>query len=383
MTRSAEENQGTSGHPARTISDKLLYSIPGFQFSYRHFAMSDAEREDEPLEMDPVVELQAKLAALSDQHGQAMAQINALSSGANRSYVYLPRDRPVQPFSGDVLVDGRSIDEFIDEVQRAIRTRGLSDGDQVDFILSLLRGSALEEVKLCTDEQANGPGEIFNFLREAYGEKRSVAQLLQTFYSRYQLEGEDFFEYSHALSQILRSALKQKPSAVSDAKIAVRDQFIEGIQDSSLRRELRKTVREKPESTLLDVRQEAIAWSLEDRPNGPKVAKSRSVLCDRVGGRSQGAGGAPDKVPSTLDEILKVVTEQGKAIGELVNAVKESVTLRENAFRSARPRPRFQFTDEGRPICFKCKGVGHIARECRQNRPERSPTANDAHVPGN
>lgn len=103
----------------------------------------------------------------------------------------------------------------------------MGNDDQVDFIFSLLRGSALEEIKLCTGGEQIEPEEIFCFLREAYGERRSVAQLLQTFFSCFQLEGEDFFEYSHALSQILRLALKQRPDAVRDTKMAVRDQFVE------------------------------------------------------------------------------------------------------------------------------------------------------------
>lgn len=91
------------------------------------------------------------MAELSGKHDEAMARITALSSGANRSYVYLPRERPIQPFSGDTTVDGRPIDEFLDEVQWAVRARGLGTDDQVDFILSLLKGSALEEVRLRTN----------------------------------------------------------------------------------------------------------------------------------------------------------------------------------------------------------------------------------------
>lgn len=77
---------------------------------------------------------------------------------------------------------------------------------------------------------------------------------------------------------------------MSNAKIAVRDQFIEGVQDSSLRRELRKMVREKPQSSPLEVREEAIAWSLEDKPCNTKVAKSRSVVCDSIRGEGQRSG---------------------------------------------------------------------------------------------
>lgn len=203
-------------------------------------------------ETTPVEQLQAQLSELSKKHDTAMEAIATLTA-SNRSYVYVPRERQIEPFSGDPDKDGRSVEEFIEEVERVIRTRGQSPTDKVDFILSPLRGSALEEIRLCSDGDLKDPNELFTLLREAYAEKRSVAQLLQAFYGRQQREDEDIQEYSHALSQILRLALKQKTDAVSDAKMAVRDQFIEGVQDPSLRRELRKMVREKPQSTLLNI----------------------------------------------------------------------------------------------------------------------------------
>lgn len=103
------------------------------------------------------------------------------------------------------------------------------------------------------DGEPQNPTEVFTWLREAYSDKRSVAQLLHAFYGRQQREGEDFQDFSHSFAQILRQALKQKPDAVSDSKVVVRDQFIEGVSDTSLRRELRRVVKEKPGSTLKDV----------------------------------------------------------------------------------------------------------------------------------
>ncbi|XP_056272346.1 uncharacterized protein LOC130195081 [Pseudoliparis swirei] len=333
---------------------------------------------------DALEQLQAQFVELSERHDKAMEAIDALNKGANRSYVYVPRERQIQPFSGDAVKDGRSIDEFIEEVDRIIKARGQSPEDGVDFILSLLRGSALEEVRLCTEGETKGPSELFTLLREAYSEKRSVAQLLHTFFGRQQKEGEDFQEYSHALSQILRLALKQRPDAVSDAKIAVRDQFIEGVRDPSLRRELRKMVRGKPRSSLFEVREEAIAWSFEDKSCDTKVAKSRQVVCDSIRGEGQGFGNSQEK-NTTLEDIVKVVSEQSRAIGELTIALKEGLAFKENYNKDqgGKPRLRPQFTEDGKPICFKCKGEGHIARECTRRRPENHPATNNASIPEN
>ncbi len=75
-----------------------------------------------------------------------MSTLSNMSNVANRSCVYIPRERQIVPFSGDYVKECQYV-EF-DEVERVIRVRGLNTDDQVDFILSHLRGSALDEVKL-------------------------------------------------------------------------------------------------------------------------------------------------------------------------------------------------------------------------------------------
>lgn len=112
--------------------------------------------------------------------------------------------------------------------------------------------------------QSVGPSDLFAYLRNAFGERRSVTQLLQSFYNRKQADGEDLRDYSHALSQILSSVVKQSTNAISDENTVLRDQFIEGLKNATLRRELRKMVREKPHSSLLEVRDEALLWEMED-----------------------------------------------------------------------------------------------------------------------
>ena len=334
-----------------------------------------------PCETGAIREIQNKLAELSMQHEQAM---RAMSSNVNKSYVYVPRERQITPFSGDPAKDGRSVEEFIEEVARVVRARGQNTGDQIDFVLSLLRGSALEEVRLCTGGEPDDVSELFTLLREAFAEKRTVAQLLQAFYGRRQRENETLQEYSHALSQVLRLALKQRTDAVSDARVAVRDQFIEGVRDVSLKRELRRMVRDRPRCTLLEVREEAIAWSLEDQRD-TKVAQTKQVVCDSIRKEGLGTGTLQEKPEVSLEDIVKMVSEQSKAIGELTIALKEGMGQKDRTYRDwgGRPRPKPQFTDDGKPICFKCKEPGHISRECPQRKAGSQVTATSASLPGN
>lgn len=83
------------------------------------------------------------------------------SRALTRSYIYVPRERQVQSFCGEWEKDGRSVEEFIGEVERVIRSREQTTDEQCDFILSLLRGPALEEVRLCTGSQLVEPSDLF------------------------------------------------------------------------------------------------------------------------------------------------------------------------------------------------------------------------------
>lgn len=77
--------------------------------------------------------------------------------------------------------------------------------------------------------------------------------MFRNFYNCKQKEGEDIRDFSHAFSCVL----KQHPKSVANEKAVLRDQFVEGVRDYSLRRELRKYVRDNPTSTLIEVREEA------------------------------------------------------------------------------------------------------------------------------
>ncbi|XP_049333758.1 uncharacterized protein LOC125801299 [Astyanax mexicanus] len=343
--------------------------------------MSDSE-EDVPVQQgNDFEQLQHQIDELSRWRDETQANGAVGGNSSTRSYIYVPRERHIQSFCGEPSKDGRSVEEFIEEVERVLRAREQSQEEQVDFLISLLKGSALEEVRLCMGSEQCQPSDVFDFLRKAFGERRSAAQLLQTFYQRRQAEGENLRDYSHALSQILTSVVKQSPDTLSDEKTILRDQFIEGLREASLRRELRKFVREKPQSSLLEVRNEAMLWSQEDsRSYGPRVVKHRHMQSEVTGETNCSAIHMGGEHTATLESILKTLTQQAKqlseqdrTISELAKAVQKLATpevKQTGHYRETRTEPKF--TEDGQPICFRCNGVGHIAKNCTQRRHEKA-----------
>lgn len=184
--------------------------LPGDEYDDAHGA--SGERLD----------MHTQIQELNRKHEETMAAIANLSREPTRSYIYVPRERHIQPFSCDFNKDGRYVDEFIEEVERVMHARQTAE-DQLDFVLSLLKGAALEEVRLRMGNDSKHPSDIFEFLRAAFREKRSVSQLLQTFYSRKQIEGEDVRAYSHALSQILNAIQKQSPNAMANVSMVIQN----------------------------------------------------------------------------------------------------------------------------------------------------------------
>lgn len=98
---------------------------------------------------NPLVQLQAQMMELSRKHDAVMTSIADLGNAQTRSIVYIPREKHIPPFSGEPGKDVHTVDEFIEEVEHVMRARGMRSEEQVDFVLSQLKGSALEEVKLC------------------------------------------------------------------------------------------------------------------------------------------------------------------------------------------------------------------------------------------
>ncbi|KAA0710593.1 hypothetical protein E1301_Tti015735 [Triplophysa tibetana] len=268
--------------------------------------------------------------------------------------VYVPREQRGHMFSGR---GEDNVFEWVEEIHSCLRVRHLPLVEQTSFVLDHLEGPAKNEIKYRAREDRETPEQVFSILKELYWSSQSYIALQQNFFSRKQLEGESLQEYSHALFALMDKVVQQAPGGMTNSVVLPRDQFVEHVLDSGLRRELKRFVRLNPDSTLLDVRKEAIRWveegfHYEMRERSHSVPTS-SALQYRVQGQIDSSGPSDGNV-SELTELKRMMRVQQEQLNELTQS------LRQIQSQSVGSHPRRL----GPIFCRRCNQPGHIARNC-------------------
>lgn len=294
----------------------------------------------------------------------------AVSGGASSAgptiterLVVVPRDRRCPMFNGKT---GIGITEWVEEVQACIRARHLSVADQAFFIFDHLEGEAREEIKYRTNTEKRDPAKILAILTELFGCARSYVTLQQAFFSRKQREGETLLEFSLALMSLMEQVKQCAPEGSFNVEVLLRDQFVEHVLDSALRRELKQFVRGKPTATLLEVRGEGIRWEREGFPGG---ARERSHSLPSMYGLQYGVQGGPRPASPGPSLELGELKELLKRQQEQLNQLTQTVASMPFSFQPARS------SRTGPVICHRCRQPGHIARDCEGERVRIRPAA--------
>ena len=319
-----------------------------------------------------VEQLKQKLQKLEEEHNQAYQLLKTLqakeSPGApapsqpqEKQLVVIPNEQKLRKFSGRHRDNELSIEDFTDNVKSAITSRGLPLPEQANLVLSYLEGPAKEEMKLYPKSDLTNSDQIFHLLQESFGEKRSVPQLLKAFYDRRQREGETLRAFSHALRELQAKIQKKSVTKSSGQDAALRDHFAENVRDPLLRKELKKFIRTHPEISFLDTREEAIRWAEEDEKScgpRPRVASSHETSTSTK----------PSSIESAMNEMIKTLQGQQKAIEDLAANLKKLNTVPTHRGQNIQPTPQFQQRqprpEAGGDRCYQCGAPGHFARDC-------------------
>lgn len=276
---------------------------------------------------------------------------------------YLPRERKCPKFSGSTAAGALSVEEWVEEAQSCIRSRHLSVLDKAMFLYDHLEGEARNEIKYRPIASRENPEEIISILKEVYGCTKSYVYWQQRFFDRKQRENESLFEFSHALMELMDRVKQCKSDAIPNSGEVLRDQFCENVRDHTLRRELKRLVRDNGDMSLLGVRREAIRWMEEGQPGrdrGQRAVPRNSEVqfvpqCEATIAQT-----------SELAELKEMVLRQQAQLDMLVQHFRPSSS---NVSGFTSRNNRFRRTPDGQPICLRCDGSGHIARHCRATPP--------------
>lgn len=274
--------------------------------------------------------------------------------------LYVPRERKCPVFRG---TSGIPVEDWVEEVRATIRARHLRPVDQAYFIFDHLEGEAKDEIRYRPRSDKEDPERILAILQDLYGYSKPYVSLQQSFFSRKQLEGESLREFSHALCCLMEKIEHCAPNGMPNAATLLRDQFVEHVCDSDLRRELKRVVRQHPGYSLLEIRAEAIRWEREGRPDDPR---GRSYSLSALSAL-QRASNVPSGSPAggEMAAIRNMLEKQQEQINKLTQGLLALQTA---------PRPP-QPNHLGPVICRRCQKPGHYARECDNARvlPSQQP----------
>lgn len=263
--------------------------------------------------------------------------------------IFAPRERKLQKFSGQK--DDRSVEEFIEETELLLKSRPTQDEEKVDFIISHLEGPAKEELRYRTASDKKTPGAVLKILKDVFGERSTLSELLSDFYQCRQKEKQSLQDYSHDLMNKLDKIHKKDPKAIKDRDVAIRNQFAENVRGPWLRRDLKKRIRDHPDLTFTDIREEATLLIQDEDSDQQQVDQYKDDI-DVPVYASQGKSGEN----SDLSKVLADLTSELESIKTEVQTLK----------REKQQKQQRKFTKVDKDfICYNCGKPGHIKRNCR------------------
>ena len=202
--------------------------------------------------------------------------------------------------------------------------------------------------------------EIVNCLQLCFGFQETTQTLSCQFYNRVQRDGESLGDFSRALLRIY-SKMEKAAMTEDEAKAfsqlkdkTLCEQFVNGAQETWMRRELRRIHLEHEKDGFAVVRAEALRLFQEANSSRPRP-RVREMEANVARSSIQQSSSSKDS-PNLLQEMV----EQQKSILVELGQLRSEVTmLKQRRFQRRRAPPYI--------TCFDCGQKGHYRRDCPQS----------------
>ncbi|XP_062593160.1 uncharacterized protein LOC134254638 [Saccostrea cucullata] len=295
--------------------------------------------------------------------------------------VYVAREKKIARLCGrPVKESDPDVAEWLDDARQHLKV--IDDEDaKIDFLMDNLGGQAKDEIRLRPRMERNTSDKILDIIKDVFASTETLGALQQQFYQRDQKHGESLQNYSLALMKLLDKIVAKDYKAVSDFDEMLKERFVEGIRDSSLRREIRRFSFEQKSMPFGEFRQTVLRWS-EDYKSEP-LGKSCSVHETSIQ-ESMKTKVTKSHDDGQLSDILDILKLQQKQIDENQKELKkfsEEVMRKVNPQFETKPLQGRQFpkVKQSHLTCFCCGGKGHKVQDCSTQLENNNPPRKEDH----
>lgn len=272
-----------------------------------------------------------------------------------------------------------SLTDWKAQVEYLAGLQGLREAQRIQFVLNSLEGEAKREVRAAPETVRATPQAIFEFLSRQYGDSTPVAVLRAQFFNCKQGSGQTLRAFALRLREQFSRLRSREHHGLGDEETLLRDQFLLGLREGPVRQSLRLQLRRDAALTFEDLRKEALALEQDHHQT------VEAPVCMAGSGTSAPVPSEPTDWKQALRaELMKDVREEmaefSKTIlGEFRRGRLEPPPLpRDRSYSDGRRDPgrrtgrpfssRFQWDEQGRPICNNCGEPGHYSRQCGSRR---------------
>ena len=263
--------------------------------------------------------------------------------------------------------------EWLDQFDMYVRQAEVSDVDKAVVMFDHLGGCAREEVLCHPDAVRNDYGALVALLKLHFAPHETVHLLSAEFCARVQLPGETLAEYSRVLMGLRNRMEKAAATDVEGHALALlRDtalkyQFIEGVQEQSVRRELRRIAFHSADSPFHHMRNEALyLFDNEEQPGalqGGDLSPVNSMLLE-----------VAQMQQELQKQVVELASQQCQAAGQMQVVIDQLPSLAGQPQLAVQARPASSTRPNPRDgSCFYCREHGHFVRECPNRRTPSVP----------
>ena len=191
-----------------------------------------------------------------------------------------------------------TISQWLENFETYARQAGVANADRAMTIFDHLGGCARDEV-LCHPEAIRlNCDSLVKLLTLRFGPTESVPSLSTTFHARLQMDGETLADYSRVLMR-LHSRMEKAADTRAEEKAlvllrdnALKEQFVRGVKEHSVRHELRRIALGSADRSFLVMRDEVLSLL------GDHSESQRTV-------RVRGAEAEPDSVNQVIMQVMQ------------------------------------------------------------------------------